>query len=127
MSADLFKSQEERFFWSMRNAIPQLVDEFTGFEVVTSAYEPLRLQLGKVVYTPDFMLHMQKEDKFLTALFETKGAKEQRGYRDTRARLKIAASLYPMFVFVEVIVLARYSRFESFEILTPHPFPYSWR
>lgn len=128
---DPFKSDEERFFWSMVPSLPQIMDELFGSRIVTFCYEPMSLQLGGgVIYTPDFLVYASFDllhQGNLALFFEIKGSKDQKGYAQTRTKLTEAASIYPMFVFVEVLVNARQSRFESFEILTPAPFPYTFR
>ncbi|HMM98525.1 MAG TPA: hypothetical protein PKC99_05925 [Anaerolineales bacterium] len=124
---DLFRSKEERFFFSMSSAIPSLIPELEGMEVVTVAYEPFVLRLAGVTYTPDFLIWMDGPKGYLSVLFEVKGSKKQKGYRETRIRLSESTSLYPMFVFIEAIVDAKSQGFASFEILSSLPFPYSFR
>jgi hypothetical protein len=121
---DPFKSQEERFFWRMVNTLPQVMPELSGTRVITAMYEAFSLRLGSTTYTPDFLVQFGSGNGFVCVMFEIKGSKKQKGYRETRAKLREAASLYPMFVFCEVLVNAKSSTFETFEILSLPPLPY---
>jgi len=121
---DPFKSNEERFFWSMVQTLPQIVPALDGYSLISSCYEPFSLNLGSGVYTPDFLLYLSTGVGNLVVLFEVKGSKKQRGYRETRAKLKEATALYPMFIFYEVMVVK--NSFSSFELISAPPFPYLW-
>ena len=96
---DPFKSQEERFFWSMVNTLPQIIPELSGTRVITAMYEAFSLRFGITTYTPDFLVQFGSGSGFVCVLFEIKGSKKQNGYRETRAKLRESVSLYPMFVF----------------------------
>jgi len=62
-------------------------------------YEPLRFSLGlNVSYTPDF-LTVQGDDAYdsMRNIYEVKGSWLSRNARDSRTRLKIAATMYQWF------------------------------
>lgn len=126
MRTNPFKSEEEKFFWDMVNVIPQCVPAFDNCSVLSAMYEPMTLRLSATQYTPDFFVYLQTPSGKLIMVTEVKGSKKQKGYRETRTKLLDAAALYPMFIFYEVLVDAKVKRFESFELITPPPFPYIW-
>ena len=64
-------------------------------EIVRYRYEPLKFKLApNTFYTPDFMVTF--EDR--VEIHETKGFWEE----DARIKIKMAAELYPEFIFVGV-------------------------
>jgi len=132
---EVFKSNEERFFYRMSQSFPQLVEPFRGFQVESVMYEGKRFAIGETTYTPDFNLVLSRYvvvgDSTLKVSVlvnvEVKGSKKQRGYELTRAKLSIAASSFPEYVWVEVMVDGRGFVFESFEIIDKKPLVYVTR
>ena len=68
-----------------------------GSHTVFSGYEWLGFSIPGGRYTPDFF-HILEDGRFV--IVEVKGSKKQGSYRDSRARLRVAASLNPWAIFV---------------------------
>jgi len=123
---EVFKSNEERLFWGMVNAVPQMLPDIQDGVLLSASYEAITLRLGGHSYTPDFLLHVKSFYGSLPILFEIKGSKKQKGYRETRVKLNEAATIYQMFMFYEVLIDYRSRSFTSFELISRPPFPYYW-
>ena len=65
-----------------------------GEAVVLTMYEPMAFYLPGGRYKPDFM-HILESGSIL--FVEVKGSTKQRGYRDSRAKLRAAAEVFPFF------------------------------
>ena len=121
VSFSKFRSKEEEFFNLLSRNLPQFVPALSGYRVGRVTYEGKTFHMGAVKYTPDFNLvlwntDMELDDTKLVNV-EVKGSKKQRGYDQTRAKLKIAAGMYPEYTWIEVVVDAREKVFDSFEII----------
>lgn len=68
--------------------------------IVVTYYHPLTFHLGGQNYTPDF-LHIADDGRMV--FVECKGSRKQKGYRDARAKLRVAAAQYPCFTFYEAL------------------------
>lgn len=102
---DPFKSDEERYFWQVGQAVLEGLAEFQGAEVTEMTYEALTFDIAGTNYTEDFYVKMRlKDGPWFLVCVEVKGSKKQRGYRETKAKLTSASSLYPEFIFVEVFI-----------------------
>lgn len=122
---DPFKSNEERVFWQMGASVLEALDELSGFKVAELTYEAIRLQTPGGFYTLDFYVRMVGPNGVgLNILLEIKGSKLQRGYRETRQKLRDVASLYPGFTFAEVIIKpgGGLAFIQSIEFLSQPPF-----
>lgn len=117
---DPYRSREEAFFARLARNLPQLVPEFEGYAVERVLYEAKTFHIGNVKYTPDFNVVLVSPEHGVSKLLvnvEVKGSKRQRGYETTRAKLKIAAAMFPEYKWVEVLVDARAKVFISFEMI----------
>jgi len=63
-------------------------------------YEPVTFNIPGGRYKPDFM-HVLADGRI--AWVEVKGSKKQRGYRESRSKLRAAASIHPWFIWIEAI------------------------
>ena len=123
-----FRSEEEEIFWGLVHLLPDLVEEFNGLELDHASYESLTFHFGQVSYTPDFVVNLKDPltDANLVAVFEIKGSKKQKGYKEIRQRLNTVAGIFTEYVFVECLVDVKTSLPASFEIITRKPFVF-WR
>lgn len=121
-----FKSKEEEIFWGLVSSLPDLVPEFDGMQMSHAGYEPITFHFGSVSYKPDFVvvLHDPERDCCLSVVFEIKGSKLQKGYRETRKSLNTVAGMFTEHVFVECIVDRKTCLPASFEFITKKPFVY---
>jgi len=126
---DAFRSEEERIFWSFVEHVPEMVPEFEGLQYSHGGYESITFHFGEVSYTPDFVVVLLDPvtATFLSVVFEIKGSKEQKGYKETRQRLNTAAGIYTEHVFVECMVDRQVGLPSSFEIIRNKPFFYMRR
>jgi len=84
-----YRSRAEAVWASMGRFI---IENELDLEVILTRYEPLGFNLPGGRYTPDFLyIH---EDGTLT-LVEVKASSKQKGYRDSRAKLRAAAAVFP--------------------------------
>ncbi len=83
-----FDSQAEAW-WDTHG--PLLLADELRCAVALTQYHAITVHLPGGSYTPDF-LHILADGRLI--LVEIKGSKQQRGYRDARAKLRAAADLY---------------------------------
>jgi len=123
-----FKSEEELIFWGLISLLPDLVEEFNGLKFAHGGYESLTFHFGSVSYTPDFVVTLKDSvtGAVLVAVFEIKGSKKQKGYKETRQRLNTVAGIFTEYVFVECMVDRKTGLPSSFEFITRKPFVF-WR
>ncbi len=74
-------------------AILILEDEFK-LRVIYAAYEPLTFNIPGGKYTPDFLYLLENGEH---VLIEVKSKRRLQSYRDSRAKLRAAAELYPFY------------------------------
>jgi len=117
------KSKEERVFSEMAGEFVLSIQELGIKEVISVTYEPVRFAIPGGFYTPDFYVKGIKEDGSISLIhIEVKGSRHQRGYRTSRQRLGSAASLYPEYIFIMVLVGARKRIVTEYEIINKIPF-----
>jgi len=90
-----FDSAEElRFAWELeRQRLAGLIDEWR--------YHPLKFRIAlNATYEPDFL--SRKGSRF--TIFEVKATWKQKGGRDSRTRLQVAAYMYQWFTWKAVLV-----------------------
>lgn len=92
---DPYKSETEREFakWGYLE-----VGCAIGKKIIGVVYEPIKFVLPGGIYTIDFRL--ETADEYLWV--ETKGSKRMRNYRDSRSKLRAAASIFYKWRFFEV-------------------------
>jgi hypothetical protein len=76
-----------------------LTGDELGSEVVLTQYHALKVNLPGGSYEPDF-LHILADGRLV--IVEVKGSREQKGYRDARAKLRAAADLYRWATWLEI-------------------------
>lgn len=77
-----------------------LLESEIGSPVVWSGYEWITFRVPGGTYTPDFMYIFENGR---IAFVEIKGSKKQRGYTNTRQKLRATATLNPWFYFFEAV------------------------
>lgn len=95
-------------------------------KVSHAGYESITFHFGSVKYTPDFVVVLWDPDResHLSAVFEIKGSKKQKGYNETRQRLNACAGIFTEHVFIECMVDQLAGLPASFEIIRNKPFFY---
>lgn len=90
-----YRSQAERE-WAW--AGPQIIADELGELTLRRDYEPVTFHLpGGVRYKPDFW-HICESGRVVVV--EVKEGKHLKSYRDARARMRICAGFYPIFIYV---------------------------
>ena len=92
-----YKSNCERRFADLG---PTLLGAHFGRRVVRMDYESCSRKVPGGRYTPDFEAWLEDGT---TVYVEVKGSKRQKGYRDSRSKLRAAAEVYPMFTWIQVV------------------------
>jgi len=104
-----YKSKLEEEFANHVGLI--LLEDACQCEVALMLYEPCTWHLAGGKYTPDFCAFLQdgrvafveiKGGRGASPSLRSKAARAQKGYRDTRSKLRAAAETYPMFLWFEV-------------------------
>ena len=93
----VYKSNCERRFADLG---PTLLGAHFGAECLVFEYEPCRWVIPGGHYKPDWLCVLSD---CRVVYVEVKGSKNQRGYRDARAKLRAAKSVYPWWVWCEVV------------------------
>jgi len=75
-----------------------LLENFFDCKLERLLYHPMTLHLPGNKYTPDFMAIMSNG---VTCFIETKGSKKSKNYRDSRSKLRAAATSFPFWVFIQ--------------------------
>ena len=89
-----YKSKTEEAY-ALVGAI--LVMEEFAYDVVLTMNEPMTFRIPGGKYTPDFM-HILESGKIV--FVEVKKNKHLKSYRDSRAKLRAAAEVFPFFHWV---------------------------
>ena len=66
-------------------------------KVTLTMYEPIAFYIPGGRYRPDFM-HILEDGRIV--FVEVKGSKKQKNYRDSRAKLRAAAEVFPFFTWM---------------------------
>lgn len=96
-----YKSDDEKDF---ANLGPTILQNHFHAAVLEMRYEPVRFKVPGGSYRPDFLVLLAADvvEHARIVFVEVKGAKQQRGYRDSISKLRAVAELYPWWTWVLV-------------------------
>lgn len=117
------KSKEEELFSKQIKILFAAEPALAGLTFLSATYEAIKFQLPGGLYTPDFYIKAELPDGTRALIqVEIKGSKSQKGYRSSRQKLRAAASLYPEFIWLTVVMDRGLGRIAEIEVMNVKEF-----